>query len=240
MASLLSERVFPLIVYRLTRPGSEHALAAWLEDFYVCNAAGSPWQPQWKAWRRVKVSFEQLRLWHQTLDDLLPEKGRIERDLYFRLRDLFSLQPDLVCYDLTSTYFEGQGPAELARCGYSRDSKPRHRQILLGVVMMEGWPIAHHIFAGNRLDQITLGEVVEDFRQRFGLQRVVWVGDRGMVRLSNMEELRQVAGRCGIHQGLRRKRERLGRRTDVAQRHGGVAREPQNRRVVQNLEHGGR
>src|SRR5271157_2617064 len=119
----LSERVFPLVAYRLTRPGSEHALAAWLEDFYVCNAAGSRWQAQWKAWRRVKVSFEQLKLWYQTLDDLLPEKGRIEKELYFRLRDLFSLQPDLVFYDLTSTYFEGQGPAELARCGYSRDSK---------------------------------------------------------------------------------------------------------------------
>jgi hypothetical protein len=199
----LSERVFPLLAYRLTRPGSEHALAAWLEDFYVCNAAGSRWQPQWKAWRRVKVSFEQLNLWYQTLDDLLPEKGRIEKELYFRLRDLFSLQPDLVFYDLTSTYFEGQGPAELARCGYSRDSKPRHRQILLGVVMMEGWPMAHHVFAGNRLDQTTLGEVVEDFQQRFGLQRVVWVGDRGMVRLRNLKELRQA--QQGYLMGLQRR-----------------------------------
>ena len=59
----LSERVFPLVAYRLARPDSEHALAAWLEDYYVCNAAGSRWQPQWKAWRRVKVSFEQLNLW---------------------------------------------------------------------------------------------------------------------------------------------------------------------------------
>ena len=88
------------------------------------NAGGSRWQPQWKAWRRVKVSFEQLNLWYPTLDDLLPERGRIEKEIYFRLRDLFSLQPDLVFYDLTSTYFEGQGPAELARCGYSRDGKP--------------------------------------------------------------------------------------------------------------------
>ena len=199
----LSERVFPLVAYRLTRPGSEHAWAAWLEDFYVCNAAGRRWQPQWKAWRRVKVSFEQLKLWYQTLDDLLPEKGRIEKEIYFRLRDLFSLQPDLVFYDLTSTYFEGQGPAEVARCGYSRDSKPRHRQILLGVVMMEGWPMAHHVFAGNRLDQTTLGEVVEDFQQRFGLQRVVWVGDRGMVRLSNLKELRQA--QQGYLMGLQRR-----------------------------------
>ena len=59
----LSERVFPLLVNRLRRPGSEHALAAWLEDFYVVTAQGSRWKPEWKASRRVKVSFEQLRLW---------------------------------------------------------------------------------------------------------------------------------------------------------------------------------
>jgi transposase len=187
----LSERVFPLVANRLTRPGSEHALAQWLEDFYVVTAQGSRWTPQWKASRRVKVSFEQLRLWYETLDDLLAQKAPIERAIWQQLRELFSLEPELVFYDLTSTYFEGQGPAELGRFGYSRDGKPRHRQVLVGVVMMEGWPIAHHVFAGNRLDQTTVGEVVEDLRQRFGLQRVVFVGDRGMVTLKNLEQLRQ-------------------------------------------------
>jgi transposase len=187
----LSERVFPLVANRLTRPGSEHALAPWLEDFYAVTAQGSRWMPQWKAWRRVKVSFEQLRLWYGTLDDLLAQKVRIETAIWQELRDLFSLEPELVFYDITSTYFEGRGPAELGRFGYSRDGKPRHRQVLLGVVMMDGWPIAHHVFAGNRLDQTTVEEVVEDLRQRFGLQRVVFVGDRGMVTLNNLEQLRQ-------------------------------------------------
>jgi transposase len=187
----LSERVFALVANRLTRPGSEHALAQWLEDFYVVTAQGSRWTPQWKASRRVKVSFEQLRLWYETLDDLLAQKASIERAIWQELRELFSLEPELVFYDLTSTYFEGQGPAELGRFGYSRDGKPRHRQVLVGVVMMAGWPIAHHVFAGNRLDQTTVGEVVEDLRQRFGLQRVVFVGDRGMVTLKNLEQLRQ-------------------------------------------------
>jgi hypothetical protein len=176
----LSERVFPLLVNRLTRPGSEHALAAWLEDFYVVTAQGSRWKPEWKPSRRVKVSFEQLRLWYETLDDLLAQKSQIERAIWQQLRNLFSLEPELVFYDITSTYFEGQGPAELGRFGYSRDGKPRNRQVLIGVVMMDGWPIAHHIFAGNRLDQTTVAEVVEDLRQRFGLQRVVFVGDRGI------------------------------------------------------------
>lgn len=199
----LSERVFALVANRLTRPGSEHALAAWLEDFYVVTARGSRWRPQWKQSGRVKVSFEQLRLWYQTLDDLLPEKERVEVALWQELRSLFSLQPELVFYDITSTYFEGRGPAQLARFGYSRDGKPRNRQILLGVVMMDGWPIAHHVFAGNRLDQTTVGEVVDDLRRRFGLDRVVFVGDRGMVTIQNVEQLRR-AGQ-GYLVGLQRR-----------------------------------
>lgn len=187
----LSERVFPLLVNRLTRPGSEHALAAWLEDFYVVTAQGARWKPEWKASRRVKVSFEQLRLWYQTLDDLLAHQPQIERAIWQQLRDRFSLEPELVFYAITATYFEGQGPAELGRFGYSRDSKPRNRQVLMGVVMMDGWPIAHHVFAGNRLDQTTVAEVVADLRARFGLRRIVFVGDRGMVTLQNLEQLRQ-------------------------------------------------
>ena len=134
----LSERVFPLVANRLTRPGSEHALAQWLEDFYVVTAEGSRWMPQWKASRRVKVSFEQLRLWYETLDDVLAGKPQIETALWQELRDLFSIEPALVFYDITSTYFEGRGPAELGRFGYSRDGKPRHRQVVIGVVMMDG------------------------------------------------------------------------------------------------------
>ena len=187
----LSERVFPLVANRLTRPGSEHALAGWLEDFYVVMAGGQRWLPEWKQSRRVKVRFEQLRLWYETLDELLAEKARLEVEIWHRLRDLFSVEPKLVFYDITSTYFEGQGPAELGKFGYSRDGKARNRQIVVGVVMMDGWPIAHHIFAGNRLDQTTVAEVVDDLRRRFGLERVVFVGDRGMVTLKNVEHLRE-------------------------------------------------
>jgi transposase len=57
--------------------------------------------------------------------------------------------------------------------------------------MMEGWPIAHHVFAGNRLDQTTVAEVVQDLHARFGLQRVVFVGDRGMVTIQNIRQLRE-------------------------------------------------
>ena len=199
----LSERVFPLVANRLMRPGSEHALAQWLEDFYVVTRQGRRWVPEWKQCKRVKVSFEQLRLWYETLDDLLAQKPRVETAIWQQLRDLFSLEPELVFYDITSTYFEGKGPAELGRFGYSRDSKPRNRQVLIGVVMMEGWPIAHHVFAGNRLDQTTVLEVVRDLQQRFGLKRVVFVGDRGMMTLRNVDQLRQE--QQGYLVGLRRR-----------------------------------
>jgi Transposase DDE domain len=188
---LLAERIFPLLANRLTRPGSEHALAQWLEDYFVCNADGSRWMPVWKQSRRVKVGFEQLRLWYQSLDDLRAQKARIEKQVFLELRNLFSLRPDLVFYDITSTYFEGAGPAELGRFGYSRDGKPRNRQIVIGVVMMDGWPIAHHVFAGNRLDQTTVNEVVQDLNQRFQLNRVVFVGDRGMMTIGTVKQLRQ-------------------------------------------------
>ncbi len=188
----LSERIFPLLANRLSCPGSEHALAQWLEDFYVCHAAGQRWVPVWKQSRRVKVGFDQLKLWYQSLDDLLAEKKRMEKAVYLEVRNLFSLQPDLAFYDITSTYFEGAGPAELGRFGYSRDGKPRNRQIVIGVVMMEGWPIAHPVFAGNRLDQTTVREVVEDLNPRFELNRVGFVGDRGLMTIGNVQPLRKM------------------------------------------------
>ena len=214
----LSERVFPLLVNRLTRPGSEHALAQWLEDFYVCSAQGSRWTPAWKQHGRVKVDFDHLKLWYKTLDDLLAEKPRIEKEIYLELRNLFSLKPDLAFYDITSTYFEGAGPAELGRFGYSRDGKPRNPQVVIGVVMMEGWPIAHHVFAGNRLDQTTVREVVQDLNVRFELNRVVFVGDRGMMTIGSATYSKAIWWGCNgaiarirLHISSRQRHARTGR-----------------------------
>ncbi len=92
----LSERVFPRLANRLTRPGSEPAWASWLEDFYVCNAPGRRWFPHGKPSRRVKVSFDPLCLGYQTLEDLRPEKERLEKEIDAPLQDLFSLHPDWV------------------------------------------------------------------------------------------------------------------------------------------------
>src|SRR5208282_475098 len=197
-------RVLALLANRLTRPGSEHALAGWLETDYVCDRHGRRYVPCWKQRVRVQVDARQLQAWYRTLDHLHLNQSRIEVGLYQRLRDLFNFQPELVFYDLTSTYFTGHGPA-LAKHGYSRDGRPRNVQVVVGVVMVAGWPIAHHVWAGNTRDSTTVKEVVTDLTKRFHLRRVVFVGDRGMVTESNVSTLTQADGEWGFLIGMTRR-----------------------------------
>ncbi len=184
-------RVLVLITNRLVRPASEHGLAEWLETDYVCDRAGRRYLPCWKKHRRVQVDLAQLQRWYRTLDQLLLNKDSLEVALYQRLRTLFDFQADLVFYDVTSTYFEGHGPPTLAKHGYSRDGKPRNVQVVVGVVMVAGWPIAHHVWAGNTRDSTTVQEVIQDLGQRFRFRRIVFVGDRGMVTESNLAMLQE-------------------------------------------------
>ncbi len=199
-----ADRALVLIANRLIRPSSEHGLARWLETDFVCDRQGRRFVPQWQRHGRVRVHFQQLQAWYRTLDRLVKAKSQIEVALYKQLRDLFSLQPELVLYDITSTYFEGSGPASLAKHGYSRDGKPQNVQVVVGLVMVAGWPVAHHVWAGNRLDVTTVTEVVNDLRTRFAFRRVIFVGDRGMVSDDNLEALRR--DEHGYLVGLRRRR----------------------------------
>jgi len=198
-------RVLALVANRLTRPGSEHALGAWLESDYVCDRRGSRYVPCWKQQGRVRIHPTQLQHWYRTLDHLLLNKEQIEVALYQRLRDLFDFQPDLVFYDLTSTYFAGHGPGGFAKHGYSRDGKPRNVQVVVGVVMVAGWPIAHHVWAGNTRDSKTVPEVVEDLSRRFAFRQVVFVGDRGMVTEKNLHLLEKAEGEWGFLVGMTRR-----------------------------------
>ena len=102
-----ADRAFVLVANRLIAPASEHGLAGWLETDFVCDRQGRRFVPHWHRRRRVRVHPRQLDAWYRTLDQLLRAKDSIEVALYHRLRDLFSFKPDLVLYDITSTYFEG-------------------------------------------------------------------------------------------------------------------------------------
>jgi transposase len=197
-------RVLALLVNRLVKPSSEHALADWLETDYVCDRVGRRYVPCWKQQGRVQVDLAQLQRWYRTLDHLLLNKDAIEVALYQRLRDLFDFQPELVLYDLTSTYFEGHGPA-IAKHGYSRDDKRRKVQVVVGVVMVAGWPIAHHVWSGNRRDSTTVKEVIKDLTKRFDFRRVVFAGDRGMVTEKNLKTIQIAEGEWGFLVGMTRR-----------------------------------
>ena len=199
-----ADRAFVLVANRLIAPASEHGLAGWLETHFVCDRRGRRFVPHWHRRRRVRVHPRQLDAWYRTLDQLLRAKDRIEVALYHRLRDLFSFKPDLVLYDITSTYFEGAGPHDFARHGYSRDGKPQNVQVIVGVVMVAGWPIAHHVWAGNRIDHSTVQEVIRDLHRRFGFARLVFVGDRGMVTDENIAALTREGH--GFLVGVKRRR----------------------------------
>jgi transposase len=199
-----ADRAFVLIANRLISPASEHGLAGWLETDFVCDRQGRRFIPDWHQRGRVRVHHRQLDAWYRTLDQLHTAKEKIEVALYHRLRDLFSLKPDLVFYDITSSYFEGAGPLDFAKHGYSRDGKSQNVQVIIGVVMVAGWPIAHHVWAGNRVDHSTVQETISDLQERFKFGRLIFVGDRGMVTDENIESITK--SEHGYLVGIKRRR----------------------------------
>ena len=125
---------------------------------------------------------------YRALDRLLPHKEALEAHLKRRLGVLFALDYELLLYDVTSTYFEGQAERNpLARRGYSRDHRPDCKQVCIGlVVTREGMPLGYEVFAGNRTDVTTVAEIVGMMERRYGRAQRVWVMDRGMTSAENI------------------------------------------------------
>lgn len=104
----------------------------------------------------------------------------LEKHLKERLGELFSLQYDLLIYDVTSTYFEGAGDSnKQAQRGYSRDHRPDCKQVCIAlVVSREGMPLGYEVFDGNRADVATVEEIVEKIESQYGSAGRIWVMDR--------------------------------------------------------------
>lgn len=130
---------------------------------------------------------------YRCLDRLLEHKSALEKHLTGRWKDLFGASFDLLLYDLTSTYFEGQVEAvPKARRGYSRDHRPDCKQLVIALIVTpEGFPLNYEVFAGNRADKTTLGEVFDAIEAKYGKARRVWVFDRGIVSEENLKLLRE-------------------------------------------------
>ena len=130
------------------------------------------------------------------LDQLLLYKETIEKHLKERLGDLFDLKYDLLLYDITSTYFEGECLSNpMAQRGYSRDSRPDCVQVCIGlVVTTDGIPLGYEVFDGNTNDSTTVEAIVQAMEGKYGRANRVWVMDRGMVSEANLEFLRERGG----------------------------------------------
>ena len=120
--------------------------------------------------------------------ELLPHKAKLETFLKDTLGELFDLEYDLLLYDVTSTYFEGEAKANpLAQRGYSRDNRGDCKLVCIGLVVSRcGMPLGYEVFAGNTADSTTVEHIVETMETRYGKSDRIWVMDRGMVSEDNI------------------------------------------------------
>jgi hypothetical protein len=175
-----------LVLARLCEPSSELHIA---EDWYRRTAL-----EDLLALPAALVNDDRC---YRALDRLLPHKTALEQHLVARLGELFALEYDLLLYDVTSTYFEGQATRNpLAQRGHSRDHRPDCPQVCIAlVVTREGVPLGYELFAGNRTDVTTVREIVETMETRYGAAQRIWVMDRGMTSAKNLAWLRQTGRR---------------------------------------------
>ena len=175
-----------LVLARLCEPSSELHLA---EDWYRRTALDDL--------LAVPASLVTDDRCYRALDRLLPHKTALEQHLVGRLGELFALDYDLLLYDVTSTYFEGQAKQNpLAQRGHSRDHRPDCVQVCVAlVVTREGLPLGYELFPGNRTDVTTVREIVETMERRYGAAQRIWVMDRGMTSAANLAWLRQTGRR---------------------------------------------
>jgi transposase len=169
---------------RLIEPSSELAMSQWVRRSALADI--------------LKQDFAGLnkdRL-YRNMDRLYGKRGPIEAALRAKEKSLFSLKESILLYDLTSTYFEGLCLSNAkAKRGYSRDSRPDCKQVVVGLVLDgEGFPKAHEIFAGNRSDSTTVADMIAVLQKRVGkTQDATVVVDRGMAKSENLAAI-QAAG----------------------------------------------
>ena len=175
-----------LVAARFCEPSSElHIAEDWYRRTALCDL--------------LQLGDEEVnkdRL-YRALDHLLMHKAAIEAHLSRRCGELFAVQNEVLLYDVTSTYFEGEAEANpLAQRGYSRDHRPDCKQVCIAlVVTFDGFPLGYEVFAGNTHDSRTLQTIVATMEARHGVLGRVWIADRGMASAVNLAWLRQTGRR---------------------------------------------
>jgi transposase len=175
-----------LVAARLCSPSSELHIA---EDWYRRTAL-----PDLLQLDDALLNKDRL---YRALDRLLVHKAAIEAHLARRAGGLFAVDNEVLLYDVTSTYFEGEAEANpLAQRGYSRDHRGDRKQVLIAlVVTFDGFPLGYEVFAGNVHDSKTVQTIVAAMEARHGIVGRVWIADRGMASAENLAWLRATGRR---------------------------------------------
>ena len=174
-----------LAINRLCAPASELGIK---ERWYPATALDD-------LLRIAEGKINDTRL-YRCLDRLLPHKTQLERYLKERYGELFGAEFDVLLYDLTSSYVEGQAEKNpLLQHGYSRDHRPDCRQVVIALIVNpEGFPLSYETFDGDRTDVTTLEAVIRMVERKYGRARRIWVFDRGIVSEDNLVALRKRGG----------------------------------------------
>ncbi|MCK5177783.1 MAG: IS1634 family transposase, partial [Candidatus Aenigmarchaeota archaeon] len=159
-----------LIVNRLEDPCSKLSAYDWMKNEYP---------------EEINPELQNL---YFALDKLIQHKEDIEIKIFQTLKDKLNLNTKKVHYDLTSSYFEGHN-CQIAMYGYSRDHRPDRKQIVIGLVMVDGIPIYHEVFEGNTADKSTLSGIVEKLKTKFNLKSPTIIADRGLITQENLQML---------------------------------------------------
>lgn len=169
----LRKTLLAMVVARIVSPGSKLATHRQLRDDTAAHSLG----------RVLGLGSIELDDLYRALDWLHEAQPAIER----RLARKHLVGTTLVLYDLTSTWLTGRC-CSLAARGHSRDGKRDDPQIVFGLICSaSGCPVAVEVFAGNTADPSTVAAQVTKLKERFGIQRIAWVGDRGMITSARIE-----------------------------------------------------
>jgi len=182
----LERAIFLTVVHRLLDPGSDRAAERWKEDFQIQGTEGIELHHLYRAmgW----LGEQSIQHGHDARS-LRSRKDLIEEEHFLRNRDLFS-ELELVFFDTTSLYFEGQGGESLGQYGHSKDHRPDLKQMVVGAVLDgAGRPICCELWPGNLTDVSSLIPVVQRLKSRFAIASVCVVADRGMISAQTIEKL---------------------------------------------------
>jgi transposase len=186
----LERILFMTVLHRLFHSGSDRScVLVWNQDYAIPGIGAVDLHQVYRAmaWLGEALPADQ----QQGATPFAPRctKDAIEEALFERRRDLFS-HLDLVFFDTTSIYFEGNGGAELGQYGHSKDHRPDCKQMIVGAILDgEGRPLCCELWPGNVTDVKTLIPVVDRLQQRFRIRSICIVADRGMISQETMAEL---------------------------------------------------